>query len=170
MPHFGRAELGGKLKLEGRSEIETETLFPVGTEMPSDETPLQKWRRETDTTKYRAITRGPRKGMLVRKTKAELRKERIERARVERETRAEVPGERISPATSKSSSHFKTIPLALLFCFARSFVSYVLIPRGLAYLRLLPFFIPLIFVDFVAWRVIKKPMPHIRYLPFLWWL
>ena len=159
------------LKLEGRSEIETQTLFRVGREMPSDETPLQKWRRETDAAKYRAITRGPRKGMLVRKTKAELRKERTERARMERAARVEVPAEKIKQVTSKDSYEgFWSVSLLLIYCFGGSIVSYVLIPRGLAYLHLLPLLGPLIFIDFITWRLVRKPRPGVRYLPFLWWL
>jgi hypothetical protein len=151
-----------------------------------DETPLQKWQREEAAKKeqfrlshpnHRLITRGSRKGQMVRLTRAEKSNER----RVQRERQKQDPPLGI-PNTSRPSSpqmdaststdHWNFF-FFLLLSFALPLGSYFVlseVAKGLRYLKVLPLLTPLIFLDFIAWRLIAKAKPRTKYLPIVWWI
>ena len=150
-----------------------------------DETPLQKWQREEVAKKaafrlshpnHRLITRGSRKGQIVRLTKADRRKERrVEQDRHKSEAPPVLPVTSINTKTATKTrelSNYKLLLVWLGIC-ALSVGSYFAaleIAKDLQFLNLLPLFFPLIFADFIVWRLVAKPPQRAKYLPILWWI
>lgn len=128
--------------------------------------------------RFKTITRGPRKGQMVRTT----RRERIERRRknmaaleAERATFQQQPC-----GTNQASNHTssrKWISPEILFAFAIVFVLcgisdavFYAIGMGLRALSLGGLVLPLVFIDFLLWHARSKPKRYRKYLPFVWWL
>ena len=128
---------------------------------------------------FKIITRGPRKGQMVRTT----RRERAERVRQNiAELNAERAATRVAISSQKtedantetaSRSHFGgEVLLAFVIVFVLWGMSTAVIYAiglGLRALRLGSLFIPLVFVDFVLWRNLSRPKRNSKYLPFIWW-
>lgn len=149
--------------------------------MANDETPLEKWRRIDRAKNYRPITRGPRKGQLTRKSKAELQRDRAEECKrlieLERERQKKwAPKSTIPTPTSAGTrtDEKRDYTVALVFpvvigvCLLAYFAMQA-IGRALFRLDLGWLFLPIIFVDFFAWQHFAPKGRHRRYLPLLWW-
>jgi hypothetical protein len=150
-----------------------------------DENPLQKWQREEAAKKeqfrlshpnHRLITRGPRKGQMVRLTRAERSKERgIQKKQLRTETpiHPKIVSRGSSPPINANKSADYSGFWFVFLTFALPLASYFVlweVAKGLKYLKVLPLLAPLIMVDFIAWRLLSRAKPRTKYLPVVWWI
>ncbi len=135
-------------------------------------------RRKLNSGRWRTITRGPRKGLLIRKTRAERNAEMTAAAVVQKAAFVErVTRYNIAKAETKTPQKFVlpdlTIAWVLLSLSGLSVLSYWAtrkLAEVLTYIHLAPLFLPLIFADYIAWRLIVTPRHRNRYLPIVWWI
>jgi pilus assembly protein TadC len=141
------------------------------------------WQKETyDSTKFRKITRGPRKGQLVRKSKAERRRDlaawelsqrTIQEAKSLKAYEEEKSKAQLELGVKSTDSHVSFVVLWMLLLFILiSLASYGLfyaVVKGFEALHLGFLILPLIFIDFLAWRSIRRPRRNQKYFPLVWW-
>ena len=150
-----------------------------------EETPLQKWQRTQRDAKeafrqahprHRLITRGPRKGKIVRVTRAEFRKERSVAAASEKIVQTISASSETLLATGSLKSGdtdwsglwylLGVTGLSLFSTFA-----YLEIAQGLHAISLLAVLPLVVIADYTAWRLIAKAAPPThKYFPFAWWI
>ena len=120
---------------------------------------------------YRTITRGPRKGMVVRKRRSEIRQERLALERAKREERDRKLNEQMSseerPASTESWGGFLEVIGAYVgLCVLWGIV--FLIASGLIALHMGWLFILLLIADICGDRFYKAPRRPHKYCPLLW--
>ena len=143
-----------------------------------------EWKRREEKPGYKLITRGPRKGMLVPKNWNELKQETRERSREQfrlhqQERKNQNNSDEIDnsvskqkPATQSRSGDYSIFG-AFILVVALSLMSYgaaVLLGEGLRMVHAAYCFFPVIFIDFIAWRTLRRRHRYSKYLPLIWWL
>jgi hypothetical protein len=142
-----------------------------------------EWKKREEKPGFKLITRGPRKGQLVRKNYHELKAERraasMARAFDKQKTSNDAYDRRVAenypeykpttdpiPQAKRTRKFSPEILLAFLVVFALSFASF-LAAKALATLGILGI---VIFVDIIAYWMFGPKGRRSKYLPLIWWL
>jgi hypothetical protein len=152
--------------------------------MSEEETPSQKAQRESQEKRdllkriaelekpnaHRTITRGPRKGMRVRKTRAELRHENVETMkadslRSERGFQEELSG---SNKNTDTTSSWDLTPLWVYFWLCGLYGVFIAAAYALTKWHLGWLFVLFLVGDICGDRLYKRPKPSQKYVPLLW--
>jgi hypothetical protein len=154
--------------------------------MSEEETPSQKAQRESQEKRdllkriaelekpnhsaHRTITRGPRKGMRVRKTRAELRHENIERMKADRldfERRLQEQLSR-SKKDAEITSSWDLTPLWVFLLLCGLYGVLIVAADALTKWHLGWLFVLILVGDICGDRLYKRPKPSRKYVPLLW--
>lgn len=141
--------------------------------MSKQETWIQRAYREKEEREYRTITRGPRKGMRVRKTRTELRREARRERELERLEQEKRLAEALSRPLAKEPVRLRDSVLAVLkllgvmVALALPYLMLMLLAGGLAKLGIGWLFWVILAFDICGHFLYRQPKSK-KYWPIMW--